>query len=323
MPKEFPFELRPVLSKRFPPGTAVIELACYQIRPIPTASIDDEAVLSFMDTYEAPESGGSHPEEEATMVARCLSLSLDARVRKAGIRANHIDIPDPPHRERQEYPQFYGICDPSCLGSHLRVFGSLPDDLARQFSRASSTYSFALEFIPADPTFTFSLLVVAVECLSSQDAVVPYAELHHDKAKCERFCAFVRRMLPEALKGPDERDEKLFTDLLKTVYYLHRSAFVHGGREVSDASLLADKAGSSYFKHLVDGEEIKTPGLAWFARVVRGSLLGYLGSISPEALSSDDHRLSRLAFEKAGLQLKAKRDMSAGQVVTFDDIEFR
>jgi hypothetical protein len=322
MPQELPFELRLTLSKRFPSGTAAVELGRYQVRPIPTSSIDGEAVLSFMDTYEAPIGGGSHPEEEATMVARCLSLCLDARLKKGGIRVNHIDISDPPHRERQVYPQFYGVCDPSSLGRHLAVFGSLPDDLARQYSRAASTYSFALEFIPADPTFAFFLLVVAVECLSSQDAVIPYAELDPHK-KCERFCAFVKRMLPDLVKGPDERDDDLSTHLLKTVYYSHRSAFVHGGREVSVASVLADRAGSSYLKHLVDGKETKTPGLAWFAKVVRGSLLGYLESVPPEALNSDEHRLSRLAFEKAGLQLKAKRDMTAGELATFDDIEFR
>jgi hypothetical protein len=74
-------------------------------------------------------------------------------------------------------------------------------------------------------------------------------------------------MLPEALKGPDERDEKLFTDLLKTVYYSHRSALVHGGREVSDVSLLADKAGSSYFKHLVVWRGNKD---AWLSLVCEG-----------------------------------------------------
>jgi hypothetical protein len=130
-------------------------------------------------------------------------------------------------------------------------------------------------------------------------------------------------MLPESVKGADERDEGLFTYLLKTVYYSHRSAFVHGGREVSVASLLADKVGSSYLKHLVDGRETKTPGLGWFAKVMRGSLLGYLASVAPDTLCSDKHRLSRLAFEKAGLQLKAKRDMTAGHGATFDDIEFR
>ena len=323
MAKECPFELKLVVSKRFPGGTAVVDVGRYQIRPVPTTSADGEVVLSFVDSYEAPEGGGSHPEEEATIVARCLSLSLDARVRKAGIRVNHIDIPDSPHRDRDGYPQFYGTCDPAGLADHLRVLASLPDDLARQFSRAASTYSFALEFIPADPTFAFFLLVVAVECLSSQDAVIPYAELHPDKAKCERFCRFIAQMLADSSKGPDERDGELFTHLLKTVYYSHRSGFVHGGREVSVAVLLADKAGSSYLKHLVDGKETKTPGLAWFARVVRGSLLGYLECAPGDLLVPDEYRLSRLAFEKAGLQLKAKRDMAAGQVVRFEDVEFR
>jgi hypothetical protein len=304
MPKKVPFEMRVVLSKRFPPGTVKIELGRYEVRPIPASSIDGEAVLSFIDTYDAPVGGGSHPEEEASMVARCLSLCMDARLSKGGIRVNYIDVPNLPQRQQQGYPQFYGICDSSALGRYLTIFGSLPDDLCRQFSRAASTYSFALEFIPGDPTFAFFLLVVAVECLSSQDAVIPYAEIHPDEAKCERFCAFLKRMLPDTVKGSDEKDEKLFRELLKAVYYSHRSAFVHGGREVSIAAVLADMAGSSYLKHLMDGKEKKTPGLAWFAKVVRGSLLGYLENFPLEARNNDEHRLSRLAFEKAGLQLK-------------------
>src|SRR5262245_40315166 len=140
MPKNVPFEMRVVLSKRFPPGTVKIELGRYDVRPIPTSSIDGEAVLSFIDTYEAPVAGGSHPEEEVSMVARCLSLCMDARLRKAGIRVNHIDVSNTSQHQQQGYPQFYGICDTSALERYLTIFGSLPDDLCRQFSRAASTY---------------------------------------------------------------------------------------------------------------------------------------------------------------------------------------
>jgi hypothetical protein len=321
MAKELPFELKLILSKGFPPGTTTVTCGRYQLQPIPTASADGEAVLSFIDTWES-ENGGSHPEEEATIVARCLSLSIDARVKPAGIRANHIDIP-PTDRERSGYPQFYGKCDPAGFPLHVDRVLSLTDDLARQFARAASTYSFGLEFIPSDPTFAFFLLVVSGECLSSQDAVIPYADLHPDRAKCERFCRFVRAFVPEGQKGADEGDEALFTELLKTVYYSHRSGFVHGGREASVAALLADGARSSYLKHMVDGKETRTPGLAWFARVVRGSLLGYLEALPAEGLTPDQDRLSRLAFEKAGLQLKVKHAMERGQVVTLDDVEFR
>ena len=322
MAKELPFEMKLVLSKGFPPGTQVLSCGRYELRPVPTASADGEVVLSFLDSWEG-ENGGSHPEEEASIVARCLSLSIDARVKPAGIRVNHIDIPAAPARERTSYPQFYGKCDPSRVPVHVDRLLSLSDDLARQFARAASTYSFSLDFIPSDPTFAFFLLVVAVECLSSQDAVIPYAELDADRKKCERFCRFVRTFLPDPVRTADERDEALFTELVKTVYYSHRSGFVHGGREVSVAALLADGAKSSYVKHLVDGKETKTPGLAWFARVVRGSLLGYLESLPAEGLRPDEFRLSRLAFEKAGLQLKMKRAMERGQVVTLDDVEFR
>jgi hypothetical protein len=200
---------------------------------------------------------------------------------------------------------------------------SLPDNLARQFIRAASTYSFALDFIPSDVTFAFFLLVVSVECLSSQDAVIPYKELHPEGATCERFCRFLRDALPQGERTDDERNTDLFTELLKTIYYSHRSAFVHGGREVSAAALLADQAGSSYLKHMVEGKETKTPGLSWFARTVRGSLIGYLESVPEDRLRPDDSRLPRLAFEKAGLQLKMKRAMEPGHVVTLEDIEYR
>jgi hypothetical protein len=320
MPKDVLFEMRLALSKRFPPGTATLGLGRYELRPIPSSSSNGEAVLSFVDTFEAPMGGGSHPEEEAWIVARCLSLCMDARLRKNGIRVNHIDIPISP---QGGYPQHEGTCDSSDLGHYLAIFRSLPDDLCRQFSRAASTYSFALEFIPGDPTFAFFLLVVAIECLSSQDAVISHREINPENGTCERFCAFVNQMLPIASQGPDEKDKELFIYLLKTVYYSHRSAFVHGGREVSVAAVHADKAGSSYFKHLIDGKETKTPGLGWFAKTVRGSLLGYLESLPPEAWTGDEHRLSRLAFEKAGLQVKFKHDSTAGQIVALEDIEFR
>lgn len=322
MAKELPFELKLILSKSFPPGTSKVTCGRYELRPIPTVSVDAEAVLSFIDTWEGA-NGGSNPEEEAAMVARCLSLSLDARVKPAGIRVNHIDIRQAPDRARAAYPQFYGTCDLSRLSLHLERMMSLPDDLARQFTRAASTYSFALEFIPSDPTFAFFLLVVSVECLSSQGAVIPYSELDPDRAKCDRFCRLVRQFFPEGQKGDDDRDEVLFTELLKTVYYSHRSGFVHGGREVSSAALFADRAGSSYFKHMINGRETKTPGLGWFARVVRGSLLGYLDASPSGELAFDQWRLSRLALEKAGLQVKARHAIQRGQPVTLDDVEFR
>ena len=86
---------------------------------------------------------------------------------------------------------------------------------------------------------------------------------------------------------------------------------------------MADKAKSSYFKHATEGKEIRTPGLGWFAKVVRGALLGYLDSLPSPSLGIDEELLSRLALEKAGLKVKATKDLEKGRIVTLEDIEYR
>lgn len=311
-------ETKITLSKSFPPGTPEILFGRYKIQPIPTeVSTHGEAVLSFLNR----DSLGSHPEEEAEMICRLLSLIFDTRIKKTGIRINHIDMPIIEGGERLQYPQFFGSLDPAKGNDYLTRFLSLDVDLARQYMRASRTYSFSLEFIPSDPTFAFFLLVVAGECMSSQDKVIPLADLQPDKNKCERFCRFIISFLLYEFKGNDEQNEELFMELLKTVYYEHRSGFTHGGKEVSMAALKADEARSSYFKHSTDGKEVKTPGLGWFAKIVRGSLLGYLHSL-PATVGNED-LIPRLALEKGCLRLKAKRDLPNGHIVTFNDVEYR
>lgn len=325
MSKGMSVAVKLILSKRFPPGTPEFKFGRYRIQPVPLSSTaEGEAILSFMNTYEDPVGGGSHPEEEANIVCRLLSVFLDTRIKKNGLRVNEIDIPVIEGRDSGQYPQFFGVFDPTQIENYLRRALSLDEDLARQFIRACHTYSFALEFIPSDPTFAFFLLVVAGECMSSQDKVIPFSDLKPDSKKCERFCRFITSFLPEEFKGDDERNDPLFNELLKTIYYSHRSGFVHGGKEVSSAALMADKVGSSYFKHATEGKELRTPGLGWFAKIIRGTLLGYIISLPlPSDDRIDEELFPRLAFEKAGLRIKVKKDIKKGQVVTFDDIEYR
>jgi hypothetical protein len=319
---QFPVELRVAFSKKFPPGVSEVRFGAYLLNAIPSDIAEGgEAILRFRNSYSHPEGGGSHPEEEATNVCRVLSLLLNARYRKVGFRLNHLDIPTI-HRHKQ-HPQFLGQLDTSCLEDDIKHVLSLEENLARQFVRASHTYSFALDFIPSDITFAFFLLVVSVECLSSQNAVISSKELDPDRKKAERFVKFIESHLPHDVRGPDERNAQLFKELLRTIYYSHRSGFVHGGKEVSSAALMADKAGSSYFKHEVDGKETKTPGIGWFAGIARGALVGYLRSQPLDPQSYDSQLLAKLAFEKAGLRLKAKRAIEQHTVVTLDDVEYR
>ncbi len=325
MSKSMPVAVKQILSKHFPPGIPEFKFGRYQIQPVPSSSATEvEAIFSFINTYEDPKGGGSHPEEEANIVCRLLSVVLDTRIKKNGLRINEIDIPVIENRGSRQYSQFIGVFDPIHLENYLQRALSLDEDLAKQFIRACHAYSFALEFIPSDPTFAFFLLVVSGECMSSQDKIIPFVDLNSERKKCERFCCFITTFLSEEFRGDDENNNKLFIKLLKTAYYSHRSGFVHGGKEVSSAALMADQIGSSYFKHATEGKEVKTPGLGWFAKIIRGSLLGFLDSIpSPSVESIDKEMFSRLAFKKACLKIKANKEIKKGRVVTDEDIEYR
>jgi hypothetical protein len=318
----YPVEVRITLSKKLPPGVSEVRFGPYLLHAIPSEVTEGgEAVLLFNTGDSQPESIGSDPEAEAAIVCRLLSLLLDTRYRRAGFRLNYIDIPY--INEQREYPQFLGIIDTSNLDEHIKRIQSLDEGIARQFLRASHTYSFALDFIPSDAAFAFFLLSVSVECLSSQDSVIPFEELQPEGKTAERFVRFVQTYLPDHARSLDERNQELFTELLKTVYYTHRSGFVHGGKEVSVASPMADRVASSYFKHKVKGKEQKTPGIGWFARIVRGALIGFLHSETLETHTEDAHLFARIALEKAVLHLEAKRPIEKHTVVTRDDIEYR
>lgn len=323
-PEDIILEAKVDLSKSFAPGSGQVLFAQYALRAIPSSLPGkSEAVLSFVNALNAQPGASINPEEEANIATKLLSLFWDCRIHKNGTRINQVDVSTATKRDPGTYPQFSGVLDPSDTDKLIKAVLCLPLDLARQVTRACHAFAFALEFMPEDPTFAFFLLVVAVECLSSQDTVIPFSQLPPDKNKCERFCQYIKLYLCDQFKGQDEKNDDLFTELLKTVYYAHRSAFVHGGKEVSRAALMADQLKSSYFKHSVEQKEVRTPGLGWFARIVRGSLIGFLLSKGSSSDSIDANLLSKLAAEKGQLSVKLKKDIQAGQVLTSGDIEYR
>lgn len=307
------------MSKGFPSGATSVAFGRYRITPVPSLNTDRvEAVLDFTDSYEAPLGGGSNPEEEANIICNLLSLICEARIKRSGLRVGAVDVP---LSQDRVYARYRGTLPEIDTNDYLEHVLSLSRDLARQVSRACRAYSAALDFIPADPTFAFFLLVVSIECLSSQQAIIPSEELDVDKKKCERFCTFIERHVKQALPSVEQRASPALRELLKTVYYAHRSAFVHGGKEVSSATVMADRIGAAYFKHATDGPEVRTPGLDWFAGIAREAILGYIVSL-PKTDAPNVDLIAEIAFEKAALRIRVKRDVRAGEVVTFGDIDY-
>jgi hypothetical protein len=313
-------QMRFRISKCFHPTTNEVLVGQYKIVIIPCSSPGvSEALLQLESTYVHPIGESSNPEEEAVIVCEVLSALLNARMALLGFR---IDVEHYLALDRLvRYPNLEGLVETTNLDADFNHILSLDDDLARQYIRACHAYSFALNFIPADPAFAFLLLVVAIECLSSQNAVIPFEDLAGGAKKCERFRRFIETYVPTEKMGEDDAGKRLVRELLKTVYNVQRSAFVHGGKEISAASLQADRAGTMYFRHATDGREEKAPGLSWFADMVNASLVGFLRNEQRPRVAVDSDRISRIAMERGMLKLKAKRAVGKGEAITFDDIE--
>jgi Apea-like HEPN len=233
-----------------------------------------------------------------------LSLLFDCRVAKTGYRVNGLDISSNRPKTTQLSELFEGqvpAIDAAAMVGHLFTLG---DQLTKQFVRACNAYSLAIVAVELDRSLSFLLLVTALECLSTQEEFIPNAELNKSSKSAERYCRLVQSFCGEA-SGlyPSEGEEALRTDL-KTVYHSHRSAFVHGGAEVSIASEVAERAGFNSISHFVDGKEVITPSLKWFFQIARTTLMGFLVNFSRSNESQNSEVLANIASGRAVLTMR-------------------
>ncbi|MBN2465188.1 hypothetical protein JXD38_06160 [candidate division WOR-3 bacterium] len=319
--KHLEVEAKLLLDKPFTPGTGSIQAGRYSIRPIPmSAPTQAEAVVSFDDDYREGILQASNPVGEVETLCDILSLLAGTHVRHAWLRIAKVDVPG---EARQPLPGYSRSDDSVCLDDATLVLErttSLPSVLAQQFVRACHAYALAVANVDDDVSLAFLLGVVAVECLSSQETVIPHDVLDKDSKKCERFCKFVVDNLPRTERGQDVADEAQFRRLLKTVYYTCRSAFVHGGRPASPAADIGASGNRSFITHYVDGKAAETPQVSWYLRCARGALLGYVRSNAPQ-VEADPHCFARMALARNILHLKARKPLAAGQAVRTGDVE--
>lgn len=296
-------EARLILTKFFPREILKITFGRYEILPLSLfSSTEVETMLSFSHTFSCPE-GKCHPEEEVDIICKLLSVFFNTKIRRTGTKADENDIPIYDGRERSQYPQFFGYLNPESVDDLINRVLSLDENTAKQFIRACRCYSYALELISSDPAFAFFFLVTSGEFISSQDKTIPFSELHPLEKRAKRFCNFIINHLSEEFKGEDEKNEKLFTELLHTAYDYYSADFIIGGKGIFSTALDADKTGVNYSNHIIEDKEVKLPGFTWLSKVIRGALLGYLKSIpAPSKESVNEELLSILTLEKSRLK---------------------
>ncbi len=250
------------------------------------------------------EKGHSNPEHEGEIMLSVLVLLFDCRIKKTGYRVNGLDISGQRPVKAPLEGLFDGEVATEDYASLVRNLFSLGDQLTKQFIRACNAYSLAIASIELDRSLSFLLLVTALECIATQEKFCPNTELDKTKKSAERYCRLVRDYCNgrEELYPSDGEDG--FTRDLKTVYYSHRSAFIHGGKEVSIASQAADEYGFNSIGHFVDGKEVITPGLKWFFQVTRRTLMGFVTQF-PRAMDTPNAQvLADIARGRAVLTMR-------------------
>jgi hypothetical protein len=300
--KSIKTEIRCELSRRFPIAQGDVDLYRYKLKPLPSKySGQQEAILIFEDDMKK---GHSNAEHEGEIVLSFMSLLFDCHVQKTGYRVNGLDISGEHPSKAHLSGLFEGSIVPGDSAAMVRHLFTLGDQLTKQFVRACNAYALAIASVELDRSLSFLLLVTALECLSTQEEFCPNAELDKSKKSTERYCRLVSEYCSDVQKLYPNDCEVAFLRDLKTVYYSHRSGFVHGGKEVSIASEIADRANSNNIGHFVEGKEVFTPGLKWFFQITRGTLIGFLLNFPRSNGSPNQEVLADIARSRAVLTIR-------------------
>jgi hypothetical protein len=295
-------ELRCELSRRFPIRQGDLDFLRYRLRLLPSRyGGQQEAVLIFEDDMAK---GHSNPEHEGEILFSFMSLLFNCRVRKTGCRQNGNDLSSVRPAKVHLSELFEGEIKSPDAASMVRHLFTLGDQLTKQFVRACNAYALAIASIELDRSLSFLLLVTALECISTQEDFCPNKELHKTKKSTERYCRLVQSYCDEIEKLYPSDGEEAFIRDLKTVYYSHRSGFVHGGKEVSIASKIADEHDVNSIGHLVDGKEVYTPSLKWFFQVARYTLVGFLVNFTRSEESPNQEVLADIARSRSVLTMR-------------------
>lgn len=298
-------------SHKIHPKFGILSIGKYSVEPVPTTEpgtqpASNRYLLRFDDEMREGESG-SQPQAEATLFLAYLSLVLGSRLHIESLMVNSVNISvgqAPTYKDYQTIIEHLPDID-----SLVARFKGKNAEVARQFLRACEVYRAALNLMGENNTLSFFLFTIAIECLSNK--------VGKGEGSCDKFIDFILDYLPDKSSLPSEHDWK---ELLQEIYYRHRSGFTHGGKEIPEAVSLADRMNRVYVRNVVDGKEVRTPGLKWFESVVRGSLTGLLNSAEYDSGQQIDH-FKNISLEYGRVMVKAKHSLEAHTVVTEKDVD--
>lgn len=342
MSKSVQISIKCKLGESLKPGFEGINLGKYTFSPLPSESLDGfktELLLNFEDKW-TEEQQGSNPEKEGEIILSWLSMILRQKLKVSSSRLNNVQMSS----SKTEIIVFESPIDfPNNISDLYTKFKSLPlDDLLKRYVRACECYQEALLVSTSNPTISFFLFVVCIECLSNKDddfhqylmkeistkEEVSKKEIEdiHDKFIDE--CGLKRNFIQFILSNYDEWkvdfSEKEFRELLSSIYEI-RSLFTHKGENLEKYIKLVDSSFKSktVFTKIRD-KKLEFPGLDYLSNIVRTVLINFLA----KEKTSETDNIPELALKEGLVNLALtetaqKETIQKGSFVTKNQIKCR
>lgn len=305
------------VKTRFASSRDLQSLACpfqideFQIDSVPGQNEQQEAILRFhfvRQTIDPANFGkimlASIGETESRMWLAFLSLVTASNIRFLGSMVNgeSTGVQRLKYRFSREPPVDFrqvAICYEKLAQLRGRDRG--------RFVNSARAYQSAVSLMDSNPTVSFFLFVVAVECLSN------YVE-RGGKIR-DRFVRFVVRYLHPSLSD-EKKDLAKFRHRLDTAYRI-RNSFVHAGEGLPGPVHLADRLNHPSVVYYARGKERRGPGLMWLERIVRMSLLGFLDArIGDRTNKPKKPVFGNLAAREGVTRMKTRVPVQKGQGIT-------
>jgi len=247
-----------------------VEIDGIHIEPIPSDNREQSATLRFIlhqkstsDLERAQLAGTA--EAESQMWLSFIGFTGRSNIRYRGTLVDGQDTRI--GRLRYSYQETPPI-DFLRVSQNYHKLAQLRRNDRSRFVNAIQAFQSAVVLLDSNPTLSFFLSVVAIECLSN------YADLPGAKGSRDRFVKFISKYLHTEMSS-EKSDLIKFEQTLDTAYRI-RNSFVHSGHQLPNPVRLADAFNVRAVTYPDRGKKRLAPSLIYLHRIVGATLEGFL-----------------------------------------------
>src|SRR3989344_663938 len=300
------FRLGEVLRQDF----SEINLGKYTLHRSPNehlGSLKTELLLNFIDDWK-----------EGQIVLSWLSTILKQKLKVISSSLNDLQF----HNKSRQTITFKSPIDfPNNILELYNKFKSLPLEILERYARACECYQEALLVSDNNPTISFFLFVVCVECMSNRSYNF-YEYLMRELAEKNEISkkeigeiynkfnkehgskkSFIEFILFNFEEWKEEFNKEDFIKLLSSIYDI-RSLFTHEGEDLTKHIELIDNLKSKTIFTNIKDKKLEFPALNYLSEIVREVLINFI----ERQQDSDADNIPELALKDSLVNLDLIKD---------------